>query len=212
MARYIGPVCRLCRREGEKLYLKGERCFTPKCAIERRNYPPGQHGRELQFRRSRPSDYGLQLREKQKLRRIYGVLERQFRRYFEIAQRARGMTGALLLILLERRLDNVVYRLGFASSRAQARQLVRHGHFEVNGRKVDIPSYQVKPGDIIRVRESSREKEYFKALAERLEGHRPPPWLQLNPQDLSGQVLRLPVREEIDTRVQEHLIVEFYSR
>ncbi len=212
MARYIGPVCRLCRREGEKLYLKGERCFTPKCAIERRNYPPGQHGRELQFRRSRPSDYGLQLREKQKLRRIYGVLERQFRRYFEIAQRARGMTGALLLILLERRLDNVVYRLGFASSRAQARQLVRHGHFEVNGRKVDIPSYQVKPGDIIRVRDSSREKEYFKNIVERLEGHRPPAWLQLNPQDLSGQVLRLPVREEIDTRVQEHLIVEFYSR
>ncbi len=212
MARYIGPVCRLCRREGEKLYLKGERCFTPKCAIERRNYPPGQHGRELQFRRSRPSDYGLQLREKQKLRRIYGVLERQFRRYFEIAQRARGMTGALLLILLERRLDNVVYRLGFASSRAQARQLVRHGHFEVNGRKVDIPSYQVKPGDIIRVRDSSREKEYFKNIVERLEDHRPPAWLQLNPQDLSGQVLRLPVREEIDTRVQEHLIVEFYSR
>lgn len=212
MARYIGPVCRLCRREGEKLYLKGERCFSPKCAIERRNYPPGQHGRELQFRRSRPSDYGLQLREKQKLRRIYGVLERQFRRYFAIAQRARGMTGALLLILLERRLDNVVYRLGFASSRAQARQLVRHGHFEVNGRKVDIPSYQVKPGDVIRVRDSSREKDYFKEIAERLEGHRPPPWLLLNPQDLSGQVLRLPVREEIDTRVQEHLIVEFYSR
>lgn len=212
MARYIGPVCRLCRREGEKLYLKGERCFTPKCAIERRNYPPGQHGRELQFRRSRPSDYGLQLREKQKLRRIYGVLERQFRRYFEIAQRARGMTGALLLILLERRLDNVVYRLGFASSRAQARQLVRHGHFEVNGRKVDIPSYQVKPGDVIRVRESSREKDYFKNILERVENYRPPAWLQLNPQDLSGQVLRLPVREEIDTRVQEHLIVEFYSR
>lgn len=212
MARYIGPVCRLCRREGEKLYLKGERCFSPKCAIERRNYPPGQHGRELQFRRSRPSDYGLQLREKQKLRRIYGVLERQFRRYFAIAQRARGMTGALLLILLERRLDNVVYRLGFASSRAQARQLVRHGHFEVNGRKVDIPSYQVKPGDVIRVRDSSRGKDYFKEIAERLEGHRPPPWLLLNPQDLSGQVLRLPVREEIDTRVQEHLIVEFYSR
>lgn len=212
MARYIGPVCRLCRREGEKLYLKGERCFSPKCAIERRSYPPGQHGRELQFRRSRPSDYGLQLREKQKLRRIYGVLERQFRRYFAIAQRARGMTGALLLILLERRLDNVVYRLGFASSRAQARQLVRHGHFEVNGRKVDIPSYQVKPGDVIRVRDSSREKDYFKEIAERLEGHRPPPWLLLNPQDLSGQVLRLPVREEIDTRVQEHLIVEFYSR
>lgn len=212
MARYIGPVCRLCRREGEKLYLKGERCFSPKCAIERRNYPPGQHGRELQFRRSRPSDYGLQLREKQKLRRIYGVLERQFRRYFAIAQRARGMTGALLLILLERRLDNVVYRLGFASSRAQARQLVRHGHFEVNGRKVDIPSYQVKPGDVIRVRDSSREKDYFKEIADHLEGQRPPPWLLLNPQDLSGQVLRLPVREEIDTRVQEHLIVEFYSR
>lgn len=212
MARYIGPVCRLCRREGEKLYLKGERCFTPKCAIERRNYPPGQHGRELQFRRSRPSDYGLQLREKQKLRRIYGVLERQFRRYFEIAQKARGMTGALLLILLERRLDNVVYRLGFASSRAQARQLVRHGHFEVNGRKVDIPSYLVKPGDVIRVRDASRDNGYFKNIAERLESHRPPPWLQLNPQEMSGQVLRLPVREEIDTRVQEHLIVEFYSR
>ncbi|MCS7251438.1 MAG: 30S ribosomal protein S4 [Anaerolineae bacterium] len=212
MARYIGPACRLCRREGEKLYLKGERCFSPKCAIERRNYPPGQHGRELQFRRSRPSDYGLQLREKQKLRRIYGVLERQFRRYFEVALRARGMTGALLLILLERRLDNVVYRLGFASSRAQARQLVRHGHFEVNGRKVDIPSYHVKPGDVIRVRDSSREKEYFKSIAERLEDHRPPPWLQLTLEDLSGRVLRLPVREEIDTRVQEHLIVEFYSR
>ena len=210
MARYTGPVCRLCRREGVKLFLKGERCYTSKCAMERRPYPPGMHGQER--RRTKLSDYGIRLREKQKLRRIYGVMERQFRRYFDMATRAKGMTGRELLTLLERRLDNVVYRLGFASSRAQARQLVRHGHFTVNGRKVDIPSYLVKPGDVIAVREESKKKAYFKNLAEEMEQVSVPSWLSLDPMTLSGRVLELPKREDIDVPVNEQLVVEFYSR
>ncbi|RLC80605.1 MAG: 30S ribosomal protein S4 [Chloroflexi bacterium] len=211
MARYTGPVCRLCRREGIKLFLKGERCYTSKCAMERRPYPPGMHGPER--RRAKPSDYGIRLREKQKLRRIYGVMERQFRRYFDMATRSKGMTGQVLLTLLERRLDNVVYRLGFASSRAQARQLVRHGHFTVNGRKVNIPSYLVKPGDVIAVRDESKEKTYFKKLAEEMEQVSVPPWLSLDPMTMSGRVLELPRREDItDVPVQEQLVVEFYSR
>lgn len=211
MARYTGPVCKLCRREGEKLFLKGERCLTNKCAFERRPYPPGMHGQEVRWRR-KVSDYAVQLREKQKARRIYGVMERQFRRYFREAQRSPGLTGPTLLILLERRLDNVVYRLGFADSRAQARQLVRHGHFEVNGRKTDVPSFLCKPGDEIRVRQNSRNKKYFKDRAQIL-GERPVPnWLSLDPEQMSGKVLNLPTREEIDTPIREQLIVEFYSR
>ena len=211
MARYTGPVCRLCRREGQKLFLKGERCFSPKCALERRNYPPGMHGNRARFRR-RESDYGLQLREKQKAKRIYGVLERQFRRYFREAQRSKGMTGAVLLTLLERRLDNVVYRLGLADSRAQARQLVRHGHFEVNGRKTDITSFLVKEGDIIRVRDRSRRTTYFKERMERL-GERPvPEWLSFDPEALTGRVVALPTRDQIDVSLNEQLIVEYYSR
>lgn len=211
MARYTGPVCKLCRREGEKLFLKGERCFTPKCAVERRSYAPGMHGRRGQYRR-KVSDYGLQLREKQKARRIYGVMERQFRRYFREAQKQKGLTGENLLQILERRLDNVVYRLGFASSRAQARQLVRHGHFEVNGRKTDIPSYLVKPGDEIRVRDRSRKLAYFQAAAKELERKAVPEWMSLDPRSLSGRILELPKREDIDLTLKEQLIVEYYSR
>jgi len=211
LARYTGPVCKLCRREGEKLFLKGERCFTPKCAVERRSYAPGMHGRRGQYRR-KVSDYGLQLREKQKARRIYGVMERQFRRYFREAQKQKGLTGENLLQILERRLDNVVYRLGFASSRAQARQLVRHGHFEVNGRKTDIPSYLVKPGDEIRVRDRSRKLAYFQAAAKELERKAVPEWMSLDPRSLSGRILELPKREDIDLTLKEQLIVEYYSR
>lgn len=211
MARYIEPVCRLCRREGEKLFLKGTRCLSPKCALERRGYAPGMHGKKAQFRR-KESDYGRQLREKQKARRIYGVLERQFRRYFEEALRVKGMTGATLLTMLERRLDNVVYRLGLADSRAQARQLVRHGHFTLNGQRADVPSMLVKPGDVIAVRERSRQLTYFKTLAETL-GERPvPPWMTLDAASMSGRILSLPSREQIDTTLNEQLIVEYYSR
>jgi len=211
LARYTGPVCKLCRREGEKLFLKGERCLTSKCAFERRPYPPGMHGPQARWRR-KSSDYALQLREKQKARRIYGVMERQFRRYFKAAERSPGLTGSNLIIMLERRLDNVVYRLGFADSRAQARQLVRHGHFEVNGRKTDIPSFLCKPGDEIKVRPNSRNKRYFKERAQVL-GTRPvPDWLSLDPEQMSGKVLNIPSREEIDVPVQEQLIVEYYSR
>jgi len=211
MARYTGPVCRICRREGVKLYLKGERCYTSKCAMDRRPYPPGMHGPER--RRVKLSDYGIRLREKQRLRRIYGVMERQFRRYFEMASKAKGMTGPTLITILERRLDNVVYRLGFASSRAQARQLVTHGHFTVNGRKIDIPSYLVKPGDVIAVKEESRDKPYFKALAETLAQASVPSWLSLDPLTMSGKVLEIPRREDItDIPVNEQLVVEFYSR
>ena len=211
MARYTGPVCKLCRREGEKLLLKGERCFTPKCALERRAYAPGMHGRQAQFRRKK-SDYGLQLREKQKARRIYGVLERQFRRYFQEAERRKGLTGANLLIILESRLDNVVYRLGFADSRAQARQLVRHGHFDVNGRKTNIPSFLVKAGDVIAVRERSKKLAYFRDLGTVMEHKVVPEWLSLDIPIMEGRVLALPTREDIDASLDEHLIVEYYSR
>ncbi|MGB9860432.1 MAG: 30S ribosomal protein S4 [Moorellaceae bacterium] len=208
MARYKGPVCRLCRREGIKLYLKGERCYTDKCAIARRSYAPGQHGQE----RRKLSEYGIRLREKQKARRIYGVLERQFRNYFERAEREKGITGENLLRLLERRLDNVVYRLGFASSRAEARQLVRHGHFTVNGRKVDIPSYLVEPGDEIAVREKSKDSPKFKEIAAQAVHRTPPAWLEADAVNLKGRVLSLPTRDQIDVPIQEHLIVELYSK
>ena len=211
MARYTGPVCKLCRREGEKLFLKGERCFTPKCALERRAYAPGMHGRQAQFRR-RESEYGLQLREKQKARRIYGVLERQFRRYFKEAERRKGLTGVNLLIILESRLDNVVYRLGFADSRAQARQLVRHGHFDINGRKTNIPSFLVKAGDVIAVRERSKNLAYFRDLSTVMEHKVVPEWLSLDIPKMEGRVLTLPAPEDIDASLNEPLIVEYYSR
>ena len=211
MARYTGPVCKLCRREGEKLLLKGERCFTPKCALERRAYAPGMHGRQAQFRR-KESEYGLQLREKQKARRIYSVLERQFRRYFREAERRKGLTGVNLLIILESRLDNVVYRLGFADSRAQARQLVRHGHFGVNGRKTNVPSFLVKMGDVIAVRERSKKLAYFRDLNAVIEHKVVPEWLSLDIPKMEGQVLALPTREDIDASLNEQLIVEYYSR
>ena len=175
MARYTGPVCKLCRREGEKLYLKGARCLSPKCSFERRSYPPGQHGRDAQFRRGRGSDYALQLREKQKARRVYGVLERQFRRYFREALRRPGLTGSNLLSILESRLDNVVYRLGWAESRSHARQLVQHGHIVVNGRRTNIPSYLVRPGDVIAVREGSLKRKYFQELRAHIQDRPPAP-------------------------------------
>lgn len=209
MARYTGPVCRLCRREGKKLYLKGDRCYTNKCAIDRRSYAPGEHG---QNRRGKMSEFGIQLREKQKLRRIYGILERQFENYFEMAAQRRGITGVTLLQILESRLDNVVYRLGFASSRAEARQLVRHGHFSVNGRKVNIPSYLTKVGDTIAVREESKKSPHFEIVAANIAQHTVPGWLELDAEKLSGRVTAVPTREQIDAPVQEHLIVEYYSR
>lgn len=210
MARYTGPVCKLCRREGIKLFLKGERCFGPKCAVEanRRPYPPGQHTQ----RRRKVSEYGMQLREKQKAKLLYGILERQFRRHFAEAERRSGSTGENLLRILEMRLDNVVYRLGFGESRAQARQIVTHGHITVNGHRVDIPSYEVKVGDEIAIYPRSREKEYFKALAVEIKRREAPGWLSLDAQNLSGRVLSAPTRPEIDANVQEQLIVEFYSR
>ena len=211
MARYRGPVCKLCRREGEKLYLKGDRCYTAKCAVEKRSYPPGMHGRRAQFRR-KTSDFGLQLREKQKTRRIYGVLERQFRRYFREAEKRRGLTGDNLLQILESRLDNIVYRLGFASSRAEARQLVRHGHFDVNERKTNIPSYLVKPGDRIVVRDRSKNRVYFKDLVAEMEHRFLPEWLSIDVETLSGRVLALPTRDQIDVPIDEHLVIEYYSR
>jgi len=211
LARYSGPVCKLCRREGEKLFLKGERCYTPKCAIERRSYAPGMHGRRGQFRR-KVNEYGMQLREKQKVRRMYGIMERQFRRYFRSALKAKGMTGATLLQTLERRLDNVVYRMGFATSRAQARQLISHGHFEVNGRKTDVPSLLVKPGDVIAVRENSQKTTYFQNLIEELGRVTAPEWISVDPEGLRGRILALPTREDIQVPVTEQLIVEYYSR
>ncbi len=211
MARYIGPVCRLCRREGEKLYLKGDRCFSPKCAIERRNVPPGQHGAGRPGRRKQ-SDYAQQLREKQKARRIYGVLERQFQRYYADAARRTGVTGAVLLQYLETRLDNVVYRLGFGASRKQARQLVEHGHFTVNGRQVSVPSFRVKPGDVISVSEASRRSPYFADMGKELASRAVVDWLSLDPRALSGRVVSLPTRQQIDTPLKEQLIVEYYSR
>lgn len=209
MARYIGPVCRMCRRDGMKLFLKGERCYTDKCAIEKRNIPPGQHGRA---RKAKMAGYGVQLREKQKVKRTYGVLESQFRRYFEAADRQKGVTGELLLQMLERRLDNVVYRLGFASSRAQARQLVRHGHFAVNGRKVDIPSYAMRMGDTVTVRSSSAQNPTIQHAMVEVKGRGIPEWLLMDAAALSGRVSSMPTREQINLPVQEQLIVELYSK
>lgn len=209
LAKYLGPVCRLCRREGMKLFLKGERCFTDKCAIERRNFPPGQHGKE---RRPRLLGYGLQLREKQKLRRVYGILEAQFRRYFEKAAVRQGITGELLLQFLERRLDNVVYRMGLATSRTQARQLVRHDHFQVNDRKVNIPSYLVKPGDVIEVRPGSREVSTLLANRQATAHQATPNWIEVDRQNLCARILSNPQRQEITIPIQEQLIVELYSK
>ena len=212
MARYTGPVCKLCRREGEKLFLKGSRCMAPKCSYERRSYPPGQHGRDRQFRRGRASDYLLQLRENQKALRIYGILERQFSQYFSRAEQQPGLTGTNLLVLLESRLDNVVYRLGFATSRAQARQLVTHGHFMINGRRTDVPSALVRPGDIISVRPESQRRNYFKVLRQELDDRQVPRWLALSPAKMEATANALPERQDIDTTLNEQLIVEYYSR
>ena len=209
MARYKDPVCRLCRREGMKLYLKGERCQTDKCAIERRNFPPGQHGKA---RRPRMLGYGLQLREKQKLRRVYGILESQFRHYFEKAAVRKGVTGQLLLQFLERRLDNVVYRMGLATSRPQARQFVRHGHFQVNGRKVNIPSFLVKPGDVVEVRQGSREMPALLASRESTSHQTVPSWIDADRDNLSAKILSSPQRQEIALPIQEQLVVELYSK
>ncbi len=208
MARYTGPVCRLCRREGTKLFLKGSRCYSGKCALERRSYAPGQHGQG----RKKVTEYGVQLREKQKARRFYGVLESQFRRYFAQAAREKGVTGERLLQLLELRLDNVVFRAGLAQSRAQARQFVRHGHFTVNGKRVNIPSFLVKEGEVIAVAEKSRSMTVFSDLPETLNARRIVPWISLSPAELSATIVSLPKREDIDVPVQEHLIVERYSR
>jgi len=209
MAKYTGAVCRLCRREGQKLFLKGDRCYTNKCAIDRRSYAPGMHG---QNRGKKPSEFGLQLREKQKARRVYGVLERQFRGYFDKATRQKGMTGENLLRLLERRLDNVVYRLGFAASRAEARQMVTHGHITVNGKRVNIPSYLVNVGEVISIKESSRDIPRIKEMAEIIKDRTVPAWLSLDVNTLSGTVIKLPAREEIQVPIEEQLIVEKYSR
>ncbi len=208
MGRYTGAVCRLCRREKDKLYLKGDRCYSDKCAVVRHAYAPGEHGQA----RQKFSEYGQQLREKQKARRIYGVMEKQFRRYFKEADRRRGVTGEVLLQLLESRLDNIVFRLGLARSRKEARQLINHGHFEVNGRKVDIASYLVKPGDLVAVRENRKNKVLFKDIAETREQMGSLDWLEMDHEKLQGRVLRIPQRDEIDVPVTEHLIVELYSR
>lgn len=208
MARYTGSVCRLCRREGGKLFLKGDRCYSDKCAVVKRSYAPGQHGQS----RKKVSEYGIQLREKQKARRIYGILEKQFRNYFVKAERQKGITGENLLRILESRLDNVVFRLGLANSRVEARQLVRHGHFTVNGRKVNIPSYLVRVGEEIAVRENSRKSPKFAELAELAAHKTVPAWLELDKENLSAKVIALPAREDIDVPIQEHLIIELYSR
>jgi small subunit ribosomal protein S4 len=217
MSKNLGPVCKLCRREGEKLFLKGERCYTPKCAIERRNFAPGQHGRTGSRsgggnRTGRESDYLRQLRAKQRARRVYGILERQFRRYYQVANQRRGLTGLNLLQILESRLDNIVYRLGFASSRPEARLLVTHGHFVVNGRRTDVPSMLLREGDVIAVRDGSRSLEYFKALGDLANARTSPSWLNRDTTQLSGAIQRLPERAEIDGSLNEQLIVEYYSR
>jgi small subunit ribosomal protein S4 len=212
MAKYLGPTCKLCRREGEKLFLKGERCYSPKCAFEKRGFAPGQHGRTSQGRSDRVSDYSRQLRAKQKARRVYGMFERQFRRYYSVALRRRGITGMNLLQILESRLDNVVYRLGFAVDRAQARQLVNHGHFTVNDRRTDIPSMLLKEGDVIVVRQGSTDTTYFKELKDIAENRTVPTWLDRDLHNLTGKVIRLPERAEIDGNLTEQLIVEYYSR
>ena len=208
MARYTEAVCRQCRREGQKLFLKGDRCYTQKCAIDCRSYAPGQHGQG----RSKTSEYGSQLREKQKVRRYYGVLEKQFRGYFVMAEKRPGMTGENLLSILETRLDNVVYRLGFAMSRAEARQMVSHGHFTVNGRKVNIPSYQVKPGMVITLKESSRGLEKIKANIEANSSRPAPKWLEYDANNQIAKVVGVPARDDIDLPIEEHLIVELYSK
>ena len=209
MARYTGPNCKLCRREGVKLFLKGERCYLDKCAVDRRSYPPGQHG---QNQRRKPSEFALQLREKQKAKRQYGVLESQFRGYYKESARRRGVTGETLLQMLEARLDNVVYRLGFAPSRKSARQLVRHGHITVNDKRVDIPSFQVGSGDRIQLREKSRQLALVHDSLKRMAEGRQVPWLAVDKVNLSGEFLEPPKREDIPTAVEEHLIVELYSK
>ena len=208
MARYTDSVCRLCRREGLKLFLKGERCYTDKCAIERRNYPPGVHGQG----RPKFSEYALQLREKQKVKRMYGVLEQQFRIYFQMAERSRGITGEILLQLLERRLDNMVYRMGFATSRSEGRQLVRHGHFLVNGRKVNVPSALLKPGDVVSVREKSRNMGRVQEALAQAEHRGAPDWLEVDREAFSGRVKMLPGRAELTMPINEKLIIELYSK
>ncbi len=209
MARYIGPVCRLCRREDAKLFLKGDRCFSDKCGYDRRQYPPGQHG---QGRKKRPSDYGQQLREKQKVKRIYGLLEKQFRGYYHKASRMRGVTGENLLMLLERRLDNVTLRFGFSSSHAEARQLVRHGHFTINGKRINIPSYQVRPGDVIEVREKSRKIQKIVDALANVERVPRPAWLELDKDNMRGKITAAPTRSDISSDIDEQLIVELYSK
>ncbi|NLX64095.1 MAG: 30S ribosomal protein S4 [Clostridiaceae bacterium] len=208
MARYTDASCKLCRREGQKLFLKGERCYTNKCAIARRPYAPGQHGAQ----RKKLSEYGIQLREKQKAKRFYGLLESQFRKYFEIANRKKGVTGENLLRLLETRLDNVVYRMGFGTTRAEARQLVTHGHFKLNGKKVNIPSYIVKVGDTIEVNENSKKSPRFKEILDVTGAKVVPKWLEVDQENLKGKVVALPERDDIDLNIQEHLIVELYSK
>ena len=208
MARYTGAVCKLCRREGKKLYLKGERCYSTKCSVDRRSYAPGQHGQS----RKKTSEYGLQLRAKQQARRYYGIQEGQFHKYFLMAERKAGVTGENLLRICESRLDNVVYTLGWASSRAEARQLVTHGHFEVNGEKVDIPSYLLKAGDTVSIKSKSKDSAKFKTVLEANASRPVPSWLDLNAEALSAKVVALPEREQIEVPVEEHLIVEFYSK
>ena len=208
MARYLGSACRLCRREGTKLFLKGDRCFSEKCAVEKRAYPPGMHGQG----RTRFSDYGVQLREKQKVKRMYGLLEHQLRRTFDRASRMKGRAGENLLMMLERRLDNVVFRLGFATSRNEARQLIRHGHFHIDGKKAATPSIQIKPGQVVTVREKSRKVERIASALETLEGRSLPQWLEIDKEGFSGTVKQLPAREDITLPIDEQLIVEFYSR
>ncbi len=208
MARYTGAVCRLCRREGQKLFLKGDRCYSDKCALNRRQYAPGQHGQG----RKKLSEYGLQLREKQKAKRYYGILENQFRHYFELAEKKQGVTGENLLSILETRLDNVAFRLGFGLSRAEARQLVRHGHITVNGKKVNIPSYLVSVGDVIAVKEASKGSEKLKAVLESTSGKTVPKWLDLNKDTAEAKVIAAPARDDIDLEIAEHLIVELYSK
>ncbi len=208
MARYTGAVCRLCRREGQKLFLKGERCYSDKCSVALRGYAPGQHGQG----RKKSSEYGMQLRAKQTARRFYGVQENQFHHYFEIAERKQGITGDNLLRILESRLDNVVYRVGFASSRAEARQLVGHGHFEVNGKRVDIASYLLKAGDVVSICEKSRGSEKIKAVVEANSARPVPQWIDINRDQLTAKVIALPTRDQIDAPVDEQLIVEFYSK
>ena len=208
MARYTGAVCKLCRREGQKLFLKGDRCYTAKCAISRRPSAPGQHGQG----RKKSSEYGIQLRAKQRARRYYGILEGQFHTYFEIAERKPGVTGENLLRILESRLDNIVYRSGFANSRAEARQLVVHAHFRVNGNKVDIPSYLCKAGDVISIKESSRDSEKIKAILEANASRPVPEWLDVNADKYESKIVNLPERDQIEAPVEEHLIVEFYSK